>query len=75
MQAPAPNVGVDTAPRNDGDNEDDDEDEDDQDDELSLEEQPEAQPEVSVPDNLQKVARKILADQPRVTRFPIDWDV
>ena len=52
----------------DGDDDDDDED----DDEISMDPEHDV---VAVPSDLSQVTRRILADKPRVTKFPIDWDV
>jgi hypothetical protein len=55
----------------DADEAEDDDEDDDEDDEISME--PEV--EIPVPSDLRVVTRRILADKPRVTKFPIDWDV
>mgnify|MGYP003889037783 CR=1 FL=1 len=47
----------------------DDEEEEEDEDEFSVEEEPQ----VAVPTDLSQITRRILADQPRVTKFPIEW--
>ena len=51
---------------------DDDDDDDEDDDEISMDPEHDV---VAVPSDLSQVTRRILADKPRVTKFPIDWDV
>ncbi len=68
---PAPGNRSGDGGENDDDLEADDDEEDEEDDEISLE--PEV--EIPLPSDLRVVTRRILADKPRVTKFPIDWDV